>query len=272
MTLQSNSPNPITIGLDVTLTCMVKMNEKVFESDLSLLMVDTQLSRDGTPLSLTGPTVIGIRTFTYTTQLNSFGRNDSGNYTCTATVRSNSSHLIDNELLISGNIYISIGEMDQSSNQSSRLGAALGVLFVLVVLLTFASAIVAAVRLRKKLFSNLKPQKPSQCLEDHDHGTHTVESHLYQDGHDKNEEESLELKDSDETQTDKDKDYYFMDTTLIGEVMKSMKYEDCHKLIAAGERVKPIPVSEFSSHVERLHADRDKLFEMEYEVNISGLY
>ena len=30
--------------------------------------------------------------------------------------------------------------------------------------------------------------------------------------------------------------------------------------------MKPIPVSEFSSHVERLHADRDKLFEMEYEV------
>ena len=30
--------------------------------------------------------------------------------------------------------------------------------------------------------------------------------------------------------------------------------------------MRPIPVSEFSSHVERLHADRDKLFEMEYEV------
>ena len=41
-------------------------------------------------------------------------------------------------------------------------------------------------------------------------------------------------------------------------------------MIAAGERVKPIPVSEYSRHVERLHADRDKLFEMEYEV--SGLY
>ena len=31
--------------------------------------------------------------------------------------------------------------------------------------------------------------------------------------------------------------------------------------------MKAIPVSEFSSHVERLHADRDKLFEMEYEVS-----
>ena len=56
------------------------------ESDLSVLMVDAQLSRDGTPLTLTGPTVAGT-TFTYTIQLNSFGRSDSGNYTCTATVR-----------------------------------------------------------------------------------------------------------------------------------------------------------------------------------------
>ena len=37
--------------------------------------------------------------------------------------------------------------------------------------------------------------------------------------------------------------------------------------IAAGECVRPIPVLEFISHVERLHADRDKLFEMEYEVS-----
>ena len=35
--------------------------------------------------------------------------------------------------------------------------------------------------------------------------------------------------------------------------------------------MKPIPVSEFSSHVERLHADRDKLFEMEYEVSESKI-
>ena len=49
-------------------------------------MVDTQLSKDGTPLTLTGPTVIGTA-FTYTTQLNSFQRSDYGSYNCTATVR-----------------------------------------------------------------------------------------------------------------------------------------------------------------------------------------
>ena len=56
------------------------------ESDLSMLMVDAQLSRDGTPLTLSGPTVAGT-TFTYTIQLDSFEWSDSGNYTCTATLR-----------------------------------------------------------------------------------------------------------------------------------------------------------------------------------------
>ena len=61
------------------------MGQGVLPSDLSLLMVDTQLSRDGTTLDLTGPMMSGT-TFTYTIQLYSFGRNDSGNYTCTANV------------------------------------------------------------------------------------------------------------------------------------------------------------------------------------------
>ena len=72
-------------GTDVTVTCAVKMGQGVVDSDLSLLMVDAQLSKDETPLTLTGPTVTGT-TFTYTIQLDSIGKNDSGNYTCSATV------------------------------------------------------------------------------------------------------------------------------------------------------------------------------------------
>ena len=43
---------------------------------------------NGTMLNLSNP-IIGGTTFTYTAQLNSFGhgRNDSGNYTCTANIR-----------------------------------------------------------------------------------------------------------------------------------------------------------------------------------------
>ena len=64
----------------------MELGPSVVDSDLSVVMVDAQLSRDGTPLTLTGPTVAGT-TFTYTIQLNSFGNDDIGNYTCTAMVR-----------------------------------------------------------------------------------------------------------------------------------------------------------------------------------------
>ena len=51
-------------------------------------MVDTQLLRDRTPLTLTEPTIRDTTfTYIYTTQINSFERSDSGRYTCTATVR-----------------------------------------------------------------------------------------------------------------------------------------------------------------------------------------
>lgn len=88
--LMSNKPTPIwPVGSDVSLVCIVKLNPTVVESDLQLLMVDIQLSRDGTPFALASQTpLLNGTTFTYTTQLNSLGRKDSGNYTCTVTVGS----------------------------------------------------------------------------------------------------------------------------------------------------------------------------------------
>ena len=94
----------------------------------------------------------------------------------------------------------------------------LGVLSVVCLIL--GSAFVVAIGLRKrfknKLF-NLKSQKP---IEDHDYVTCNVEP---RDGHiDKNEGDSgdnFELKEGDDIQADKDRDYYFMDTMFIGEVM-----------------------------------------------------
>ena len=61
-----------SVGADVTVTCTVELGPSVVESDLSVLMVDAQLSRNGTPLTLTAPTVAGT-TFTYTIQLNHLG-------------------------------------------------------------------------------------------------------------------------------------------------------------------------------------------------------
>ena len=87
ITLTSSAVNSIqVIGSDVILTCTVELNPAVLGSEIFMLQVDAQLSRDGIRLAFTGPTVTGT-TFTYTTQLNSFQRSDFGNYTCTATIR-----------------------------------------------------------------------------------------------------------------------------------------------------------------------------------------
>ena len=83
-------PQSVTVaalsGSDVIISCTIELGPAVMQSELSLLMVDAQLSRDGTPLAMTNPTVSGT-SFIYTTQLNSFGSNDSEKYTCTATIR-----------------------------------------------------------------------------------------------------------------------------------------------------------------------------------------
>ena len=99
------------VGSDVTLTCTLELNLAIVATDLPLLMVDVQLFRDGIPLS--NPTMSSATgtTFTYTTQLNSFMRSDSGNYTCTATIRPQPSttYLTGNETLQSDTINIKAG-------------------------------------------------------------------------------------------------------------------------------------------------------------------
>ena len=91
LTSSKLTTNSIQItGSDVRLTCVVELHPAILDYEIFLLMVDTQLSRNGTPLPLAGPTVTST-TFTYTTQLDSFQRSDFGNYTCTAIVRPQSS-------------------------------------------------------------------------------------------------------------------------------------------------------------------------------------
>ena len=91
------------IGDVITLTCTLDLNSVILESDLSLLMVSAQLTHpNGTMLSVSN-TMRGT-TFTYTTQLNSFGRTDSGNYTCNATIgpQPSSTYLMGIEMLSNG--------------------------------------------------------------------------------------------------------------------------------------------------------------------------
>ena len=69
-----------------------------------------------------------------------------------------------------------------------------------------------------KLISHhgIRRPKPSEHCVTHNVGNQ--QQHC--NGEDKNEGENLELKDINENYTDKDKDYYFVDTTLIGNLIR----------------------------------------------------
>ena len=79
MHIASNQTNPIRpIGSAVTLTCTVTLSEIV---DVSVT-VNIQMSDPaGSPLTTTTPSVTGF-TYTITTMISSFGREQSGFYTC----------------------------------------------------------------------------------------------------------------------------------------------------------------------------------------------
>lgn len=108
--LLSNKPNPIWPNTPkVTLTCVVKLNAHVAE-DLSMLEVDVQFFRNTIPLA-PADLQLNSTTFTYTMYLDSFVRNDSGNYMCRATVtpHENSTHLTGN-ITITSSTDLSTGE------------------------------------------------------------------------------------------------------------------------------------------------------------------
>ena len=86
VSLTSNVINSIQIvGSGVMLTYTVELNSAILGSEIFLLTVDAQLSKDGTLLALDRPRVSDT-IVTYTAQLNSFQRSDFGNYTCKATI------------------------------------------------------------------------------------------------------------------------------------------------------------------------------------------
>ena len=93
MILTSTPRSPIHGGAAlVTLTCTVELTQAV---DI-LLTVNTQLTGPaGVTLFPTTPVMESLTRYTSTAMVNSFGRDQSGNYTCTASVSSGSSFLTD---------------------------------------------------------------------------------------------------------------------------------------------------------------------------------
>ena len=116
MHLISNKSNPIRpLESAVTLTCIVEL-PPVVELELSLLTVDVELSKDESQLLPNDSIIVSGRLHNYSTHLNSFGRTDSGTYTCTAIVRPgpNLTH-VNPSLSTSNHAKISTGKVLYSS-------------------------------------------------------------------------------------------------------------------------------------------------------------
>ncbi len=62
----------------------------------------------------------------------------------------------------------------------------------------------------------------------------------------------------------------YENTTFMGE--ENVLYEETWIIIIhlfiVNDRMKPVPIDDFGAHVQRMHADRDRWFEMEYNVSL----
>ena len=89
MSITSDPNGNISVGSTVTLTCTVELDPSV---DVPVT-VDTMWT--GPDKLIMAQQMVNTTTYTSTVVVSSFGRDQSGDYTCTATVSSNSSFIID---------------------------------------------------------------------------------------------------------------------------------------------------------------------------------
>ena len=109
--MTGNKPNPIRpVGSIVTLTCTVELSPAV---DVPVT-VNVQLSDPaGSPLTTTPPSVSGS-TYITTTMISSFGREQSGVYTCAVNAATTSTtSFITGSKVGFGTARITIGEIMQ---------------------------------------------------------------------------------------------------------------------------------------------------------------
>ena len=67
------------------MNCTIELDLMILESDLSLLNVSAEISRNGTVLTQTSQSVDGT-IFNFGATVNFFSQSDVGNYVCSATV------------------------------------------------------------------------------------------------------------------------------------------------------------------------------------------
>ena len=110
VTVSNSGGDVVRDGSASTVTCTVRLGSAVMVSELSLLTVSAQLSRDGTPLNLTRPAERRGTTFDFRVLVSSFNKSNVGNYTCTATVTSSSTFLTGTGQMVSRPYEIKIGK------------------------------------------------------------------------------------------------------------------------------------------------------------------
>ena len=111
MTLSSSLPNPVRpIGSTVTLTCVVRITELSLAVDIPVTLNTMWTGPDGFKTINTSQPILGSST-TYTGRavVSSFGRNESGIYTCTASLSLTNLYLISGGTT-SGSILVTTGE------------------------------------------------------------------------------------------------------------------------------------------------------------------
>ena len=114
LTITSTPASPIRpIGTNVTLKCTVELSPLV---DVPVI-VNIQLSDpDGRSLTATTPSVSGS-IYTTIATINSFGREQSGNHTCTGLIRSSFLFLTDS-WQNSVSAIVTVGEVIYNNNYS----------------------------------------------------------------------------------------------------------------------------------------------------------
>ena len=113
MTLTSNTPNPVRpIGSVVDLTCIVHIMELGSAFDVAVMLNIVWTGPDEfTTINSSQPALASSTTYTSRVVVSSFGRNESGNYTCTASLSSSSANLyLSNSSAISDTIRVTTGE------------------------------------------------------------------------------------------------------------------------------------------------------------------
>ena len=106
--VSSDPVSPIRpVGSEVTLTCTVDLNSTV---DVPVTVNTTWTGPAGVTLSPTTPVMENLTRYTSTAMVDSFGRDQSGVYTCTATVSLTSTFVTDSGSE-SGSARITVGKV-----------------------------------------------------------------------------------------------------------------------------------------------------------------